>query len=478
MKKINRSVFAISLMIVLSSLVSTGARASGHEIKIHINGLKDTVCYLGNHFGDKQYIRDTARVDHDGWTTFKGKDSLPGGIYLVVMPSKTYFEILVNEQKFTIETDTLDFIGNFKVTGSLENKLFNDHQRFIMEKSRDSQILKARKDVNKANKDSTRAILDEINAMDKEVKNYRLKLMADYPNSFIAKIFKTMSEPDIPEAPRDAKGNMLDSNFQYHYFKAHFWDNVDFSDDRMLRTPIFQNKINTYMNQLTPQTPDSIIASADTIIERSKANKEVFKYCVATLTNTYETSKIMGFDKIFVHLAEKYYLTDMAFWADSTLKANIHARVEKIKPNILFSVAHDLAMPDTAFVMHTLHGVKSKYTVLVFWDPTCSHCKIEIPKLLHFYDSVKTKMSFEVFAVGIESDMDVWKKYIHDNKLDWVNVSDLYNQTNFRNFYDIYSTPVIYLLDEKKRIIAKRLDTEKLSGFLNDVTAGKVKLPD
>jgi len=469
-----KSVYMLLVILAFSFFAKAGG---GYEIKVRINGLKDTICYLGYHFGEKQFLKDTVPVDHDGWAVFKGKDSLPGGIYLVIMPSKTYFEIIVDEQKFTIETDTLDFINNFKVTGSLENKLFNDHQRFIVEKSQKSQAIKNRLDTYKDNKDSAKIIREELAAVDKEVKTYRLNLMRDYPKSFIAKIFKTMSEPEIPEAPRDAKGDLIDSLFQFHYFKAHFWDNVDFSDDRILRTPIFQNKIKTYTNQLTAQMPDSIIASVDTIVEKSKANKEVFKYCVATLTNFYENSKIMGFDKIFVHLSEKYYLTDLAFWADSTLKAKIHERVEKIKPNILFTVAHDLAMPDTGFVMHTLHGIKSKYTVLVFWDPTCSHCKIEIPKLVHYYDSVKTKKSISVFAVGIESDMDVWKKYVHDNNLDWINVSDLYNQTNFRSYYDIYSTPVIYLLDERKRIIAKRLDTEKVGEFIEDIDSGKFKLP-
>jgi thiol-disulfide isomerase/thioredoxin len=287
-----------------------------------------------------------------------------------------------------------------------------------------------------------------------------------------------MSEPEVPEAPKDAKGNPLDSLFAYHYFKSHFWENVNFGDDRLLRTPILQNKIKTYTTQLTPQIPDSLIASLDTIIEKSKANKEVFKYCVATLTNFYENSKIMGFDKVFVHLSEKYYLTDQAYWADSTLKSKIQARVDKIKPNILFTVAHDLAMPDTSFMMHTLHGIKKKYTVLVFWDPTCSHCKVEIPKLVHYYDSVKASLSIEVFAVGIESDIALWKNYIRDNRLDWINVSDLYNQTSFRNYYDIYSTPVIYLLDERKRIIAKRLDPEKLAEFIENIEAGKIKLPD
>jgi thiol-disulfide isomerase/thioredoxin len=467
----------LSLILLTSIAFSIQVKATGHEIKIRIIGLKDTICYLGNHFGDKQYITDTVRVDKDGWAVFKGKDSLPGGIYLVIMPNKTYFEILVNEQKFTIETDTVDFVSNYKVTGSLENKLFNEHQKFIVAKSKESLDIKNRMEFNKDNKDSAKVWHEKIAAIDKEVKAYRIKLMNDYPQTFIAKIFKTMSEPEVPEMPKDANGNITDSTFAYRYFKSHYWDNVDFSDERLLRTPILQNKIKTYTTQLTPQIPDSIIVSLDTIIEKSKANKEVFKYCVATLTNYYENSKIMGFDKIFVHLSEKYYLSDLAYWADSTLKAKIHERVEKIKPNILFTPAHDLAMPDSAFVMHTLYGIKTKYTVLAFWDPTCGHCKIEIPKLLHYYDSLKTKKSIEVFAVGIESDMDVWKKYIRENKLDWINVSDLYNQTGFRNFYDIYSTPVIYLLDDRKRIIAKRLDADKLSEFIENIESGKIKLP-
>jgi hypothetical protein len=54
--------------------------------------------------------------------------------------------------------------------------------------------------------------------------------------------------------------------------------------------------------------------------------------------------------------------------------------------------------------------------VLVFWDPTCSHCKIEIPKLAAYYDSLKAKkFSIEVFSMGIESDIDLWKNYIRDN---------------------------------------------------------------
>ncbi len=466
-----RKFYALALLLLISSF--TAFASGGYEIWVRMNGLRDTVCYLGNHFGDKQYVKDTVRVDHDGWAIFKGSEPLPGGIYLVVLPSHTYFEIVVNEQKFSIETDTIDFVESMKITGSLENKLFNDHQKFIVERTKYSQTIKGRMDANKDNKDSTAALKKIIADVDKEVKEYRLKLMRDFPQTFMAKIIKTMSEPEVPEAPKDEKGNITDSTFQFRYYKAHYLENVDFGDDRLLRTPLLQTKIKTYTQQLTVPLPDSIIASVDTIIDRSKANKEVFKYAVATLANYYETSNIMGYDKVFVHIAEKYYLSNDAYWADSTLKAKIHERVMKIKPNILGEKAYNLVMPDTAFVMHSLQDVKEKYTILAFWDPTCSHCKHEIPMLSAYRDSARAKgISVEVFSVGIESDIELWKKFIRDNQLKWINVSDLYNNTNFRNYYDIYSTPVIYLLDDQKRIIAKRLDTEKIRDFISNSMKG------
>lgn len=456
------------------------AAAGGYEIKVRIVGLKDTICYLGNHYGDKQYVKDTVKVDNNGWMTFKGKEPLDGGIYLVILPNKTYFEILINdEQRFTIETDTLDYVGHLKATGSVENQLFSDHQKYLIEKGRQNQDLRNRLENNKNNKDSTEVIKKQIAAIDKDVKQYRLKLVADHPNTFMAKIILTLQEPDVPEPPKDANGNVTDSTFQFRYFKSHYLENVDFGDERLLRTPILYNKVKTYTQQLTVPLPDSIIPSVDTIIIRSRANKEVFKYHVATLANYYETSNIMGYDKVFVHIAENYYLTNEAYWADSALKAKIQERVDKIKPNILGTPAHNLVMLDTnvqikgntivpeSMRYKSLYDIKARYTILAFWDPTCSHCKVEVPELHHIYDSLKTKgVSIEVFAVGIESDPELWKKFIREHNLDWINVTDPANQTRFRDFYDIYSTPVIYLLDDQKRIIAKRLDPQKALDFI------------
>lgn len=451
--------------------------ADGYKIKVKVNGLQDTICHLANHYGDKQYITDSARVDHNGVFTFEGKENLAGGIYLIVVPGRNYFEIVIDkEQKFSVETDLDSLTQHAVFTGSIDNRLFNNYQRFMIKKQQQSILLRDLYTQHKSNPDSAKYYKDQLTVIDDEVMAYRVKLMKDNSDSFVAKIIKTMEEPDIPAIPKDENGKP-DSNYVFRYFKQHFLDNVDFSDSRLLRTPLLQQKIHQYVENLTVQMPDSIIRSCDTIIIRARANKEVFKYAVVTLTNNYETSKIMGFDAVFVHLAQKYYMSNEAYWADSTLKSKIADRVYKITGNIIGKQAYNLNMWDTSGNMRNLKDVAAKYTVVYFWDPTCGHCKTETPKMKLLYDSVKVN-SVEVFAVGIESDPELWKAYIRDNKLNWINATDLYNVSGFRNYYDIYSTPVIYLLDEKKNIIAKRISVETLRDLLIDlITKDKKKNP-
>lgn len=460
----------ISLLFALFIALFSFAQKPFYDIKVKITGLKDTVCYLGNYYGDKQYIKDTARVDSKGMCEFKGKDEvLPGGIYLVITPAKKFFEIIVDkEQFFSIETDTSDFVNKMKIKGSTDNQLFYEYLKFVGDKQTDAIKLRdALKTIKKDNKDSTKLVQDKLSAIEKEVQNYKLKYVAAHAETFLASVFKTSQEPEVPDAPLLPNGKK-DSNFVYRYYKAHFFDNIDFNDDRLLRTPVLHNKIKQYITTLVVQMPDSIIPEADKMIEKAHSNKEVFKYLVWYITNWSETSNIMGFDAIFVHMVEKYYETNQAFWVSPANLEKIISR-GKILKNLLLGVKiPNLTAQDTSGIFQTLYNVQAKYTVLYFWDPTCGHCQKETPKLKLLYDSIKkASKSIEVYAVCTEQNLKDWKNYIIEHKLNWINVMDMQNTTGYHTTYDIYSTPVVYLLDENKKILAKRLSIEQLQEFLN-----------
>jgi peroxiredoxin len=459
-----------TLGLLTSSAAEKPNPQKAYAIKVKLNGLKDTVCYLAYHFGDKQYLKDTARVDSKGNMVFDGKDKLLGGIYLVVLPNKTNFEIIVvdGQESFSLESDTGKIAEHMKVSGSQENTLFYDFLKFLGKKTKQADpLLEGYKRNKDKNKDSVTYFQNKLNDIEKEVKAQRAKVIAENPGSFVSKIFRASTDLEIPEAPVLPNGRK-DSTFAYHWMKVHYFDNLDFSDDRFLRTPLLQSKMKYYLENLTPQVPDSINKSADVIVEKSKANKEVFKYCVWNITNTYETSQIMGMDAIFVHMAEKYYLSGQAFWIDSTTRKKIQERYETLKPLLIGKKAPALSLPDSANNFHNLYSQTGKYTILYFWDPNCGHCQKETPKLNDFYDVNKTK-GVSIYAVSTDHPKD-WKKYIKEKNLRFLNlcnaISDHTVYYDLRKLYDVYSTPTIFVLNDKKEIIAKRLGVEQLGEFI------------
>lgn len=462
-----------SFLILLSSFCFLNTKLAdqvpAYSLKFKIMGLKqgDTI-YLANYYGDKQYLKDTAYVGKAGDFTFEGKEKLPGGIYLVVLPGKQYFEVIVSEQKFAMETSTKDYTKNMVVKGSTENTAFYNYLKYIVEKGSKAESLRKTLEKTKS-EDSLKTLRESLNAVELDIFNYRKDFITKNPNLLVSKIFNAMMEPEIPVSiPADS------TLLRFRYYKNHYWDNIDLNDDRLIRTPIFHGKLEKYIKQLTIQIPDSINKEADFIIGKIKDKKgELFKYCVWYITNQYETSQIMGMDAVFVHMAEKYYLTGDAYWINEDVENKIRDRYNTLRYLLLNTFAPPLSLPDSSGKNRSFSSIKSKYTVLFFWDPNCGHCQKETPKLHEIYLESKDKVGFEVYAINTQTEPNAWKNFIKSNKLSWINVWDPQHTSGFHKTYDIYSTPTMYILDEQKRIIGKRIGVDQLVEFLENYSKFK-----
>jgi thiol-disulfide isomerase/thioredoxin len=316
--------------------------------------------------------------------------------------------------------------------------------------------------------DSIDIFKTELTNLSEERKDYMAQLVAENKDNLFGKIINAIIEPEIPEPPKDEEGNIMDSSFQYRYYREHYFDHIDFSESGLLRTPILKARVNNYFKQMLPPIADTVIPEANMLITKSKANDEMFRFMVSHMLNYFETSKIMGMDKAFAALAEQWYLSGEAYWADSTLLSKIAERVHKITPNLIGNVAPDIPkVPTWEGEFASLHAIDADYTILVFYEPNCGHCKKIVPKLHKIYKDTLKAENVEVFAVYTQIDREEWDEFITDKEIDlWINVYDPYGFSNFRNNYDIYSTPVIYILDKEKRIIAKRIDVDQITSFL------------
>ncbi len=445
--------------------------SQGYSINATIHGIRDTSLILGYYFNKQMFVKDTIQVDGNGIGTFTGEEPLDGGIYIVYLPDKSYFDLLISDnQDFKLETTDGDLVKSQKITGSTESDNFLQYQRFLNIKQEEAKTVQEKlKDLEKDSPEYNK-IIEQLRAIKKEVDKKMDMTIEQNPGTFLANFLKSTKDVNVPDFDLPENTTNKDSVLQvkrYNYYKTHYFDNIDLNDDRLLRTPVFTSKIERYFTKLLVQHPDTLFKEANIIIGKTE-NDNVKKYLIQYLFNMANESKVMGMDAMVVDMAERYYLSGEAEWADSTFLSDLQQRVSRLKPNLIGKTAPDLKLQSVDGQIFKLSEVRAPITILVFWEPSCGHCKTEIPKLKELVWDKHQKDGIKIFAVYTQVEQAEWKEFIEEHDLyEWMNVYDPYQRSNFRNLYDIYSTPTIFVLDKDKKIIGKRIGAEQLSGFID-----------
>ena len=463
--------YAFCLLLGFFLLPYLSKAQSGYQIQVHIEGFAQSEAYLAYYYGDKQYIKDTVSAS-GGTFTFSGAEALDGGIYLVVLPpDNQYFEIIVDQdQHFSLTTSLTDLVQSMQVEGSSDNQIFYDDIRFLASKRKQAEGIRKMQELQAKDSPKAKDYTAQLATINEEVQSYRDALVQKHPNMLYSKVIQSLKEPQIPEAPKDATGQPLDSLFAYKYYKQHFFDQIDFGDSRLLRTPVMYNKADQYLEKLTYKMPDSLVVSIDRIVGLAKADDDVFQFFVVNLLNKYANSKIMGMDQVYVHMVEKYYMSGDAWWTDSSTLAKMTERALAISPTLINRKAPNFYAPDGDNHNHYLHNVPGSYIVLYFWDIDCGHCKKVTPKLAKTFGQYKDH-DVTLFTVSINGTQEDWKKSLEKYQLlehkQAVHTHDPYRKSGFDGLYDLRSTPRLFLLDENKTILAKQISVDQMEEILN-----------
>jgi thiol-disulfide isomerase/thioredoxin len=464
-----RLIFIVSITFLWLSVA--GQESEGYRIEIGVKGVENSFLRIAYHLGDKQYIKDTIRTDQNGNAVFSGKEKLEQGLYMVVLPDNRYFEIIVSDdQEFEVSSSHNDFSGSMVFKGSEENSAFIQYQKGWRELQNSSNDIKQRLQLNKELADSIEYLSDRLNTIESEMVSYLKGVSDKYDGTILSALLKAMLPVDIPDfnLPFDIdNSDSLKWVMGYTYNKDHFFDNIDLSDSRLLRTPVLYNKINTFFTNVIIQHPDTVIKEMDRVIRLSEKEPQVFRFVIVYLFNHYRESQIMGHDAILVSLADNYYLSGKADWISDEFKADLKDDVDKIRYNLIGNKAIDLTVETFNGEWKSLNELNNSFTILYFWEPNCGHCITTTPKLKEIYDRLKPK-GIDVFAICTQNNRDEWESYIIENELDWINGWDPHRDTHFDFYYNVNSTPMIYILNRDKEIIAKKLPIESVESFITN----------
>jgi thiol-disulfide isomerase/thioredoxin len=451
----------------------------GHNIFITLTPAKNQKAYLGCYYGKSKAIIDSCMLDENCKGRFIGEKKLVGGVYFVVSQAYSIqFELLIgDDQEFSIIGDTTHK-ENFNIVGSPDNDIFKKYTKVSFELG--TAINNLSKSLgNSVNAADSATIRTQIKEKNDEMMKYRNEIIEKNPSSLMAALLTAMRRPEAPPIPYDSLTKKYDSTYPYIFIKEHFWDDVDFADERLLRTPFFDPKVDEYLKYYVFPEPDSIIPEIKFMLLSARESKEMYAYLLTKFTNKYINPEYMGQDKVFVYLFTDHYLKGDTTVLDAKSRRTIIDRGYSLMLNQLGNIAPALDLTDTTGKIVSMYDLKAKFTLVAYWDPTCGHCRTELPLLDSIYKAKWNKLNVAVYSIISKDDLVAeMKKFIKEKNLSnqWHYTYETKAQKeatekaglpNFRQGYDLNKTPIFYLLDADKRIIGKNLTINQIDDLIS-----------
>ena len=454
-----------SLLILLLGIVFN--LSAQHKIEFAPSNYESDTLIIGYYILDKQLVQDTLYKNDKG--TFELEDTLSPGVYLTLtFPDMNFLQFLVNdfEKEFRMN---FDYIEKSKVSfeGSHDNACFQSYVDFINQQRPAADSLKMLIGQMKEKSQDVSLLEAELEMINKSVLMMQDSLIEANPDFMSTMLLKANKEMELPEFDNTEEGRLA----QYRYYKDHYFDFIDLSDTNTLYTPFLFHRLTYYVDKLTPRHPDSVIISLDYIFNSMGTEGMNLQYYLSHFLNLYAQSKIVGMDKVYVHLAEEYYAKGKAPWATEETVSKILDRAAKLKPVLIGKTGQDIKVFGEDGTPISISEIDYEYLVLLFWAPDCGHCKKSMPGFVEFAEKYKDK-NIKVFAICTKYREKVegcWDYVKEKDMLGFINGADEFNRSDFKLKYFVNTTPKVYILDKNREILMKNVGADQLDAVFESI---------
>ncbi len=460
------------LIILLAlQLVATAffAQKEGYKIAVEIKNTKAKYLYLGFYVGLERLQLDSALVNAAQTSIFVGNKKLQSGMYLIFdKRDSTSFNFLVDkEQFFTLKTDKDSLYLSLSAENSLDNQLFFESIK-MAERARPqmAQMKSLIAELKDRNRTSALSIEQDLIKIADSVILAQEQLVSPYPQTLAYAVVHANNEfVKIPTA-------ISDPSARYFYAKSHYFDHLDLTDSRLIRSPYLMPNIENYFNKYASFHPDSMRIATDFVLQKAIKDSLSFRFVSTKLLNFFAKPEIILYEIGYVKIVEDYLQKGKMSWIAGEDSIKFVRAAEGLKPALIGNIAPDLRMMQRDSSEISLSEVKAPYTLLIFWDPDCKVCQKTVPVLVQIYEKYQP-LGLEAYSVCARrgpSFVRCWEAADADN-MRWITVVDPEQKSKFMTWYNTANFPMVLVLNADKKIIAKKIKTTKLDAYLQNLFA-------
>jgi peroxiredoxin len=454
----------VNLFIILLSLTSFSSCANAEE-----NSSKKITYELADYNVDKAILYQvqgskTTAVDsttsNNNVFEFNEIQDYEVGIYRIVFTDTVYTEIIINNENIHIKASANDLLGSVEVIESQENKILFDYWKYAMDIRADLQVLRMQRqnEINKGNNISNKTLKEidnKIFELNNKLEKYSSEKREEYPDLFAPVLLRAYQMPSYQKHVKKEGKDAIPE--ERTFYILHFFDNIDFSDERLVNTKVLYVSINDYIRTFAnPPTTTILIDIVDRLNKKASANEEVYRYVINLLMDNFEYSV---WEKVYSHTLK------LASESEHFTKAERDMYKEKLNTieRLQFgNLAPNLNLQNFDGEKIDLHKIDAQLKLVLFYSSQCEECSKILPEIKEVYDSYKSK-GFVVYCIAIEDNKGIWEEYINKFDMDWINVADLKGfSSEVLDKYNIWKTPMMYLLDSENKIVAKPNTAEDL----------------
>jgi peroxiredoxin len=456
-----RLFFSLSCFLLSLLGYAQSSAVDSTRIEAFLEGIPAGTAKLVGVWGDQNYLADSAVVDANGHFILSRKNLLPSGFYTFLLPGMKNLSLIVDkDQRMTLRANIADVVGTIQVEGSINTELFyqttRQQMKFETELTQLASVLNKTNASTPEHQEARKRQTEVIEAR----KNYLGDIFKQYPDAFFTKFKIAGQNPEFKDF-RKSNGD-ADTIRQVVYFREHFWDGVDFTDDRLLNTPVIANKLKRYIKELTPQHPDSLIKVADPLIRRVMPYKQYFKFFANWIALQHENTKtkVMDGEAVYVHVIKNFFTPELAFWDKPENLAGLQKHVWEMEASLMGRKGPDVRAQDVNGQMKSIYEMTAPIVVIFMFSPDCEHCQKEAAEIEAIYKKWKDR-GVDFYGIAVSTTDEEWKKFVQEKGFTFTNVFDPTNRAIYAKYF-VDITPELYVLNKDRTIIAKNLHANQL----------------
>lgn len=456
------------LFFAIAFIISATSAQHICNIDIKISGYQKDSIVLGYFDEGKMNLMDTIVNSADGKFKIQRKTNLPIGMYFIQMiPDNRYFEFIApEEQVFSITTDMTKLFDALSVTGSIENELFFNILRIENFHKKEAEELNTKfRMLNKRDPIEAKKTLRQLNMLNNNVIQEQSYAVKDHPNSIVYKYINVSKVPETPEY--DLEDTIAVKNAEY-YVKQHFFDNINFADQSLQRSPYPYNQIKSFLRDNATQA-DSLNKVVDIVMSKLGSNPNLLKHYgpfIFTILNDNKTSVL---EASYVSFVLKYIGNPNCVWLTTDQKTTLIEDAKRRELLLIGSKAPDFKLKDAQGKIINLYQSDSLLTILFFSDPTEASSRTLYEGLVGFYENYQFKsVNLLNICAFKEDDCTKCYKYAAANLIKFTVLADCDAVEKVKKAFNISRTPALIVLDKDKKILAKDINIPQLFRIVHD----------